>query len=815
MWNLKRLAALAVILPVLAPEPSALYARTRKGERLLAQGREAENRRDYDKALEYYEQAVSTDPSDPAYVLASRRVRFQAGQMHVDRGQRLRNEGKLEEALDAFRKAYVIDPSSSIAEQEFRRIEQMLEREKQRKEQDPKAPPVPAEERGLTPAQIARRHSESRASAMLGVPELKPMAEPFRTLKIVNQSPKVLYETVGKLATVNILFDADYTDQGKKFTLDLNGANLEEALDYVALVTKTFWKPLSENTIFVTADNVTKRRDYEEHVTRVFYLQNVTSPQELQEAMTAMRTITDVRKVFPFNSQSAIVVRGTSHQVALAERVLMDLDKPKPEVLVDVLVMEANRTRTRDLATAIMSAGRSGLAFPISRTAAAGAAVPLNALGRVGTGDWAIAMPGALLQALAADRQTRILTTPQLRATDGQKAALRLGDRVPYATGSFQPGIGAVGVSPLVSTQFNFAEVGVNFDITPRIHGGDEVSMQIEFEISNIRERIDIGGLSQPVIGQRKVNHIIRVREGETTLIGGLMQAMQSVARAGIPGLMNIPGLGRMFTTENVENMESELLVALIPHIVRGPEISGENVRPVASGTDAIWKLNFAPRPVNKAETGKPEPPRGEPPKPLPPALPQGLQQLPAGAPKPAGTKPAAPLTGAEPPPPAAAPAVSPDEPAAAQAPAGAPAAAPAVPALVLTPAAGEFVLGQPVVVTVQVRNVTGLFTAPMKITYDNKVLRLAEAVRGPFLGSDGQQVIFNESRDDEQGVLTISTNRVPGTGGISGSGILFTLRFQAIGRGPAAIKVEEPVLRDSTLKGIDIQPPALTVTVK
>ena len=264
-------------------------------------------------------------------------------------------------------------------------------------------------------------------------------------------------------------------------------------------------------------DNPTKRREHEEQVTRIFYLQNVTSPQELQEVMSGMRTVVDVRKVFPINSQSAIAVRGSADQISLAEKILMDLDKPKPEVVVDVIVMEANRTKTRDLAFTPVSGGENGISLPISFTGGTEGSVPLDQIKNLTAGDWSVALPGALVQALMSDRQTRIMTTPQVRATDGQKATLRLGDRYPYATGSFQPGIGGAGINPLVQTQFQFAEVGINVDVTPRIHGGDEVSLQVEFEISNIRERIDVGGLQQPVIGQRKVSHIIRVKEGEVT----------------------------------------------------------------------------------------------------------------------------------------------------------------------------------------------------------------------------------------------------------------------------------------------------------
>ncbi len=793
--------------------PAPAYAGTKEGDKLLKQGREAEARRNYDVALDFYEKALALDPKDTSYLLSVRRVRFAAAQGHVDQGQRLRADGKLDEALAEFKKALTMDPGSIIAEQEIKRTNQMMDREKTKKGG---APPTP-ETRGLTPGELARREAERRASSILPVPELKPVSRNITGLKMVNQTARVLYETLGKLAGINVLFDAEFQDQ-KRYTLDVNGSTLDEALDYISLLTKTFWKPLSANAIFVTQDNVTKRRDYEEQVTRVFYLQNLTSPQELQEVMTGMRTVTDVRKVFPINSQSAIVVRGTVDQVALAEKVLLDLDRSKPEVIVDVIVMEANRSRVRDLALTPISGGNAGITAsivfnPQNRPAvpvgggsgtSTGTLVPLGSIGNLTAGDWSVTLPGYLVQAMMTDSSTKILTTPQVRATDGQKASLRLGDRYPYATGSFQPGVGAVGVSPLVSTQFQFAEVGINVDITPRIHAGEEVSMQVEFEISNIRETVNIGGLSQPVIGQRKVNHIIRVKEGEVTLIGGLMQATVTKNRNGVPGLMNLPVIGKLFSQEHLENINNDLLVALVPHIVRAPEFGPDNMRTIATGTETIYKLNYAP-PKEAAPAAQPAKPTG--PAGLPAVPPQAVKPTP-GAP----TVPAQPSPAPESTPPPVNPdlAKSPDTPGLAR-----PSSASTGLAMSFRPSATEIPQNGTVTVNLQIDNVNDLFSAPMRIKYDNKVLKLVEVQRGAFLGNDGQQVTFSESKAEESGFAIVNMNRVPGAGGISGSGTLLTLKFQAIGKGASPITFEELTLRDARLESIAVTAPSTTVTVK
>lgn len=806
-----RLAAIVLAVAVLAPMAAPLEARTRKGDKLLKEGQQAEARKEFDTALDLYEQALMTDPMDAAYQLAVNRVRFQAGQTHVTRGRRLRDGGNLEAAVVEFQKAFAIDPSSTIAEQELRQTNQMLDAEAKRKKQ-PGAEEPKAEQRGISPTQAARRVAEERAAAMKGVAELRPLKAEIINLKIVNQNAKVLFETVGKLAGINVLFDSEFQTAGKTYSIDLARTTLADALDYVALLTKSFWKPLSANTIFVTTDNVTKRRDYEEHVSRVFYLQNITSAQELQEVMTAVRQVTDVRKIFPVNSQSALIIRGTADQMALAEKVILDLDKPKPEVVVDVMVFEASRTVTRDLGLLALSTG--GINVPVNFTpqngttgagTGTGTAPPtirLNQLGSIGAGDFTVTLPGASLQALLSDGRSKILQSPQVRATDGQKATVKIGQRYPYASGSFQSALGGVGGFPAAQTQFQFAEVGVNVDLTPRIHGSDEVSIQISLEISNITERINVGGVEQPVIGQRRVEHIIRVKEGEATLIGGLMQASDRVSRSGIPGLMNIPGLGRLLSSEKVERSDNDLLVVLVPHVVRYPEILPENLKPIASGTETIYKVSYEPRgnsaapqapPAEAAPAPQPGPAPALPPSILPPAM----QPRPEPAPE------------APPPPPAEAPGQAGIS-------GGATAEAP-VPAqpvkVVIRPSSSEPMLNALVTVNINIENVKELFSAPMKLSFDPKVLKLLEVRRGPFMAGDGAQVTFDPTKLDDGAIIGLG--RVAGAGGMSGTGTLVTLLFQAVGRGTTPVAMSELTLRDTKLETIEAEAAPAMITVK
>ncbi len=767
-----------------------LSGKNKAGEKLMKEGGEAEARKEYDKALEAYEKAYTADPKDPAYQMAVRRMRFQGATSHVSNGQKIRAAGNLEESLNEFQKAYATDPSLAIAEQEIRRTKDMIDREK-KKPAGPGAASTP-EDRGLTPSQKAAKEMEAKSASILAIPELKPITRQISTLKMNNQPIKVLYETVGKLAGINVVFDSEIQPPpgGKNtFTVDLSNTTLEEALDYLAIQTRTYWKPLSTNAIFVTNDNVQKRRDFEDYVVKVFYIKNATLLQELQEISTTVRSVTEIRRAFTYGAQNAILVRGTTDQVALAEKLILDLDKPKAEVVVDILVMQASRTRARDLAATFTTSGAGGINSPISFGTAAAAtgtattattvnSLPLNRLKNISIGDYSVTVPGGLIQALLTDSTTRVLQQPQVRAVDGQKASLRIGDKVPYATGSFGGGLGAsvgVGVSPLVSTQFSFAEVGVNVDMVPKIHGRDEVSLHIELEISNVSSYVKIGDISQPVISQKKIAHDIRIREGEVSLLGGLMQVQDSKLIAGLPWLSSLPVLGPLFGTHHQDNSDSELLIALIPHIVRAPDYSDANLRGVSAGTDQNVKLIYAPRPEAAA------PPQAAAPATPPPGTPAA----------PAATAPA-PADPAAIPPPVAGPI-----------------------RIFFNPPNLQTQLSGVVTVALQIENAADLFAVPMKLKFDPKILRLSSVKEGNLMSGDGQKINFTENTLNDTGDATIVLNRTAGTGGISGSGALVNLTFQAVGRGTSTVAVGDLTLVNSTSKPIVAAPPLLTVVVQ
>lgn len=779
MLNIRQLSSLIACATVLWTSVVPAEAKTRKGDKYYKSGQQAEMGRDFEKGLELYEMALKEDPTDTAYQMAVRRSRFAAGAGRIDRAQKLREEGKVEEALLEFERAFLIDPSSSLAVQEVRRTKAMLDYQRRM------GAALKESDRGQTPAQLERQKNEEKIGTIQPVPELKPLSRQVTSLKMNNQNVKVLYETLGKLTGINVIWDPEYQQPSKNYNVDLTNTTLEEALDHLSVMTKTYWKPLSPNTIFLTNDNITKRRDYEDNVVKVFYLQNITSVQELNEIATSVRSVTEIRRLYTYNAQNAVIARGTVDQVALVEKLLTDLDKPKPEVLVDVIVMETATGRTRDLAATITTGDTPGLKFSVSpgggtttsgtTTTTTAASRSLGQLRTLTGNDFSVNLPGALLQAIMTDRNSKVRQTPQIRAADGQKAQLRIGEKVPTASGSFQPGIGAVGVSPLVNTQFQYLEVGVVMDMVPRIHGDDEVSMHVEIEISNVVERIDIGGIKQPVIGQRKVVHDVRIREGEMNLIGGLVKTSSTRNISGIPGLMQIPYVGRLFSTETVETSNSELVIALVPHIVRTQEITPVNLRGVAAGNDQTVRLTYATPEDAKAPAG-------------------------TGAAVPGGPVVTVPTTPTTP---------DPAGPAKPSLPPAAPVKLTFQPEGVVTRA------GSPVVVTVHVGEAVDLFQAPLRVKYDPKKLKLLAATPGAFLSSDGQRVNFSHDDQPAKGEVAIQMGRAAGAPGLTGNGALLSLTFQTLEAGTTQIGVLDSELQNSKLQPVPAQKPTVGVEIR
>ncbi len=782
------LALLLLVISVHAESPAALYQK----------GQDLEARQDYEAAYAAYQQAWSQKPKDIRYRTAAMRMRLMAGAAHVHRGQQLRDAGKLEDALAEFQKAAAIDPSSFVASQEIQRTQIMIESAKSAAAGKPPAPPS-----------FLERKLEKAASEPV---QLEPISKQPITLKMTEDS-KLVYEMVGRLAGINVLFDPDYNS--RKIHVDLNSVTLAEALRLIALESKTFWRPVTRNAIFVATDNPGKRKELEENIIKTFYLTNLSQNTELQDVVNTLRTLLEVNKVIPVPSLGAIAVRGTPDQLALADKLINDLDKGKPEVVVDVAVMQVSRSRIRDLGVTLPT---SATVYPQSSvvatttttnnpttttTTSTGTPPGQINFGHVNGTSFAVNIPSATANFLFSDSNTKVIQNPQIRAVDGEKATLKIGDRVPVATGSFQAGVTAGGISPLVNTQFQYLDVGVNIDLTPYVHADRTVTMKISMDISAVTGNVNIGGISQPIIGQRRIEHEIRLKEGEVNLLGGILEDSEIKSMSGYPGFSSIPILKYLFSDQHTERSQNELVFVLTPHIVRVPEVTAANLRSLDVGTGTNIELREMD-----------DPPAAKAPAPVAP---------PGPAPSPAA--PSASLPTRPPmPPPAAAPLPA--------AGAGQPQAATAVPAappqaslapqsvqLSFDPSQMTATLGQTFTVNLRVSNAQDLAVAPLQLQYDPAKLQVTNVSNAGFL-EQGQAVVALAQRDDPAtGTLRVTAMRPPNSSGASGAGSLLSITFTAKGEGQSTLAIaraglrndkDQPLASTGTVAVVEIkQPPA------
>lgn len=565
MMRTRLLLASLLILAFGAPNYS------NEAKAAFERGVRAESQKQYDAAYESFKQAYTLNPKEAKYVTAYLRARANAGALHVSNGLNLRDNLKLQESLVEFQRAVEIDNTDFVAVQEVRRTAVML-----KKLAEPGSPASKLE------SPLAKLAAEAE-----GPLDLQPSPNTPITLRMATTADNV-YRTVGKLGGINVLFDLDYKPQ--RITVELNEVMVREALRMVALESKTFWRPISPTAIFVASES--KRKEFENNVLKTFYLRNASTPSELQEVVGTIKGILDIGRIQVNPTRSSITLRGTPDQLVLAEKLISDADKAKAEVVIDIAVMQVTRDRLNTWGTTVPT---STTISPVPAAGAAGTASsgPVVKIGSLNGNNFDVPIPGVTFTFLMSDSNTKILQRPQLRALDNEKATLKIGDRVPIATGSFASGVGGGGVSPLVNTQFQYLDVGVNIDITPHIHSEHEVTLKMVLEISSVTSVQNIGGINQPVIGQRRIEHETRLKDGEINLVGGILEDSETRSLSGYPWLTKIPILKYLFGQENKDHRENEIVFAITPHIVRAEEITDENLRLIDVGTSSAIGLRY------------------------------------------------------------------------------------------------------------------------------------------------------------------------------------------------------------------------------
>ncbi len=538
-------------------------------------GREAEQRQDYDRAVVEYTKALHLRPDDTGARLALERAKLRASQDHFQRGRHLASVGKYDQALVEYQLAAELNPTSADVDEQLRETRNKLRAK------------VAVSREGKTELETLIQSARDLPPPGLDLPQDVKMPA---SLVFRDASSRDVFTAIARLANLSLVFDPGF--QPSPVTVDLRNSTLEDALSTVAGTTRTFFRVTAPRTLAVVPDTPAKRREYDEEVVRTFYLSNA----DLKEAMDLLRLVIDARRIAPTTATNAITIKDTPERVAAAARVISAIDKARPEVIIDVELLEVDRTRLQEYGLQFASTPGSptspGLNGSVGVDQGDNSTITLRSLRNLTQSDILLAnLPSLYYRLLKTDTNTRTLANPQLRTSEGMQAEARFGERVPVPVTTFAP-IATGGTPQQPITSFNYENIGVNIDITPRTHHDDEVTLALNVEVSSI-SGTGFGGL--PTFGNRQIKTVIRLKDGETNMLAGLIRDDERSVLEGVPGLSDLPVIGRLFAHNSKTREQTDIILTLTPHIIRILDLTQADLRAFRVGRDALTPIGDLP----------------------------------------------------------------------------------------------------------------------------------------------------------------------------------------------------------------------------
>jgi general secretion pathway protein D len=630
-----RIAALLLLV--------ALVAGCAAGRSSFRRGETAARISDWDAAVEHFRKAVQDDPNNPAYRIAWERAMLSASAVHLDQARLFEARGQLEDALREYRRASEYDPPNRQV------AAKVIEMERRFRDQMEAAKPRPSIQ------QLSAAARQGAAPAPLF--NLNTVVDPIR----YNQAGlRDILNSIGQATGINVTYESTFTD--RSYSVQLENITLGEALQQIMSANQLFYKVVNQRTILVIPDNPQKRAQYEEQVVQTFYISHADAVELAQFVNTIVRlpgAQTTAPTVTANKTANTITARATASVMGIIEQLIGSNDTPRAEVVIDVQILEVSRNRTKefglDLGTYAIGAIFSPEADPRGAAGADGAATfaprPFNAntISRgISTSDFYLSVPSAVVKFLETDSQTKVVAKPQLRGAEGVALKLNLGEDIPVLSTSFTPiAQGGANFNPL--TSYTYRTVGVKIEMTPRVTYEGEIVLDMYLESSTLGPGINVGGVLVPRFPTRNVTTRLRLREGESTLLAGLLQDVERKSLRGFPGLIRVPVFSQLFSANDQNIEQTDIVMLLTPRIVRTHELTQQDLAPIYIGTQTNLGLS-GPPPLIANPDAAPD---------ANPAVPGGPAPTPTGA-VPPPAPPAFPGPGAAPTPPPPAPAIQP-----------------------------------------------------------------------------------------------------------------------------------------------------------
>ena len=564
-WRFPKRRQLLSCLIVLA----LLHSLGCAAQKAYRNAQDAARKGEWDRAVGQYMIALNKKPENPQYRTGFERARLAASQFHFQKAKQLVETHNYEQAIIEFQIALNFDPTNQYITNELAAGKKLYERELNRKE--------------LT--EIEKAKEESKRKMQL-YKVLGPEAETIiPSLRFRDDSLKHILDALGQLATINVVYDSDFRDQ--EFSVSLDNIKFRDALQQILVANRLYYKPLDQSTILVIPDNPQKRRQYDEQVIQTFYLSNA----ELNDVLNMVRSVMQIQRIATNPQLNAITIRDTPDKVAIVQKIIEANDKSRSEVLLDVEILEVDRDQTKSYGINLDTYSVSQ-SLVINETPGQ---IFGNQIPAIDAAAWSFTVPSILYTALATDQRTKILAKPQIRASEGQQVTVRLGDRVPIPVTNIQvPGTTPSPIPNVISTtSFQLTDVGINIDVTPRVHHNREITLTMRFELTSITAP-GVGTLP-PTLGNRTVNTVIRLKDGETNLLAGLLRRDERKSLRGVPGVINVPFVRDLFAQNDKTLQEKDVIFTITPHILRTPNVTEEDLSPIWIGTEDDIRLKSAP----------------------------------------------------------------------------------------------------------------------------------------------------------------------------------------------------------------------------
>jgi general secretion pathway protein D len=562
-------------------------------------GEQAETLKDYDRAVVEYTKALRANPTDQNIKLALDRARMRASQEHAFRGRRFLANEHYEEALVEFQMASELNPTDSSVDEALRDTRQKLRTK------------IAVTRGGKSELESLIDRTRDLAPPGLDLPSDAKLPD---SLVFSNASSRQVFRTIAQLSGLNVVFDPAFREEPISF--DARNMTLEDALTSLTASTRTFYRVTAPRSITVIPDTRAKRLEYEDSVVRTIYLSNA----DMKEVIDLLRIVVDVRQITGMTAINAISLQDTPEHIAAAARLIAAIDKARPEVVIDVELLEVDRSRLREYGLQVASPGSAGISGSLDVNKEGLTLQDLSNLTRADV--FVTGVPGIYYRLLKNDSNTRVLANPQLRTSEGIAAQAKFGEDVPVPLTQFAP-IATGGINQQPITSFTYRPVGVNIDITPRTHHDDEVSLTLKIELSSISGTGTGVTAGIPVFASRQITSTIRLKDGQTNMLAGLIRDEERTVLDGVPGLSDIPLVGRLFAKNHKESTQTDIILTLTPHIVRTLELSEADLRPFRLGRGSGSGA------ASRSEAPPPQPPRDMPPEPQAtpsPSFPQPLQ---------------------------------------------------------------------------------------------------------------------------------------------------------------------------------------------